>query len=345
MSESAAAKTARALVGEGKGLLAMDESNGTCDARLRAAGIPATVEKRAAWRDLLGGAPGLADYVSGAILYDETLRHRDAAGTAFPQALAKAGIMVGVKVDMGVKDLAGAPGEKATEGLDGLRERLSTYAALGARFAKWRSVFSLAPGAPSAAGLEANAHGLARYAALCQEAGLAAIVEPEVLMTGSHGLARCEEATGEILRQVFDSLANQDVALEGVILKPGMILPGEACSAPVSLEAVASATIRCLSRVAPPALAGVAFLSGGQSGPLAAARLNAINRLARSGEARAPWPLVFSFARAIQHPALEIWGGAEANVEPARRALLHRARCSWAAAQGRYDESLEARAL
>ncbi len=333
-------ETAQALVGAGRGLLAMDESSPTCDKRFAKVGIPQTIEMRRAYRELLVTTPGLADCVSGAILYDETIRQSDRHGRRFVDCLTDVGIIPGIKVDTGAMPLALHPGEKITEGLDGLRRRLAEYAGMGARFAKWRAVIGLEDGQPSQACIRANAQALARYAALCQEAGIVPIVEPEVLMAGSHAIARCEEVTGEVLRVVFDELRAQSVVLEATILKPNMVLPGLACPQQDPVETVAAATLRCLQRNVPAAVAGIAFLSGGQSGELASARLNAINAGGASA-ARSPWPLVFSFARAIQQPALAIWRGEEANVAAAQQALLHRARCNLAALRGAYQESIE----
>jgi fructose-bisphosphate aldolase class I len=333
-------ETAQALVGAGHGLLAMDESNATCDKRFAKAGIPQTVEARRAYRELIVTTPGLEDYISGAILYDETIRQRDRHGISFVERLLGAGIVPGIKVDLGAKDLALHPGETVTEGLDGLRARLAEYAAMGARFAKWRAVIGLKDGQPSRACIRANAQALARYAALCQEAGLVPIVEPEVLMAGGHAMARCEEITGAVLDVVFEELRIQSVVLEAMILKPNMVLPGLACAHQEPPEAVAAATVRCLRRHVPAAVTGVAFLSGGQTSELASARLNAMNAGGQSGR-RSPWPLVFSFGRAIQQPALGIWGGKEANVVAAQHALLHRARCNHAALRGEYQDSME----
>ena len=315
-----------ALVGGGRGLLAMDESNPTCDKRFAKAGIPQTVEARRAYRELIVTTPGLGECISGAILYDETIRQSDRHGRRFVDRLTDMGIIPGIKVDTGAKPLALHHGEKITEGLDGLRDRLAEYAAMGVRFAKWRAVIGLEDGQPSQACIRANAQALARYTALCHEAGMVPVVEPEVLMAGGHGMARCEEVTGAVLGAVFDELRTQSVVLEAMVLKPNMVLPGLACAQQASAKAVASATVRCLRRNVPAAVAGVAFLSGGQASELASARLNAMNTGAESGR-RSPWPLVFSFARAIQQPALGIWGGKEANVVVAQQALLHRARC------------------
>ncbi len=331
------ADTAHLLVANGKGLLAMDESNGTCDKRFTALGIATTVENRRSYRELIATTPGLGDCISGAILYDETIRQTTRDGTSFVKRLVDAGIIPGIKVDLGAKDLAGHPGETVTEGLDGLRSRLEEYGRMGARFAKWRAVIALGDGLPSRGCIEANAHALARYAALCQEAGLVPIVEPEVLMDGVHTLAACREATHTLLRGVFDHLDAQRVVLEGMILKPNMILPGLTCARQDTVEEVADATVRCFLRVVPAAVPGIAFLSGGQSADLASARLNAMNALFKPF----PWPLTFSFARALQQPALEIWRGVEANREAAQQALLHRARCNLAALSGGYSPAME----
>ena len=333
--------TAHAMVGAGKGLLAMDESNGTCNKRFAALGIAQTEEARRAWRELIVTAPGLGDSISGAILYDETIRQRTKGGTPFAEVLAEAGIIPGIKVDTSAKELAGRPGEKITEGLDGLRDRLKEYAAMGARFAKWRAVITLGDGLPSRGCIEANAQALARYAALCQEAGIVPIVEPEVLMDGDHTLARSRQVTEETLHSVFNHLYTQNVLLEAMILKPGMVVPGLGCPRQDSVDEVAAATVASFLRTVPAAVAGIAFLSGGQSAELASARLNAMNIIAREPASRVPWPLVFSFARAIQQPALEIWQGNEDRVGAAQEALAHRARCNRAALAGEYGAAME----
>ncbi len=332
--------TARALVAGGKGLLAMDESNPTCNKRFAKLGIPQTVEARRAYRELIVTTPGLGDSISGAILYDETIRQQKKDGTPFVNVLIDAGIIPGIKVDAGAKDLAGHPGEKITEGLDGLRDRLTEYSQMGARFAKWRAVIIIGDGIPSRGCIEANAQALARYAALCQEAGLAPIVEPEVLMDGGHPLERCAEVTEEVLRTVFHQLYLQRVILEGMILKPNMVLPGLACPRQETVDEVADATVRCLLRAAPAAVPGIAFLSGGQPAELASARLNAMNVRFK---ARLPWALTFSFSRAIQQPALEIWRGDEAHVVAAQQALNHRALCNRAARRGEYSAAMESK--
>ncbi len=330
--------TARALVADDKGLLAMDESNPTCNKRFAKLGIPQTEQARRAYRELIVTTPGLGESISGAILYDETIRQKKKEGTPFIKVIADAGIIPGIKVDTGVKDLACHPGEKITEGLDGLRDRLAEYSKMGARFAKWRAVIAVGEGIPSRASIEANANALARYAALCQEAGLVPVVEPEVLMDGEHTLDRCYKVTEEVLRTVFSQLYIQGATLEGMILKPNMVLPGAACPKQETVDEVADATVRCLLRAVPAAVPGIAFLSGGQSAELASARLNAMNARFKS---RMPWALAFSFARAIQQPALEIWRGEEANVLAAQHALNHRAQCNRAARRGEYNAAME----
>ena len=303
--------TARTLVANDKGLLAMDESNPTCNKRFARLGIPQTEEARRAYRELIVTTPGLGECISGAILYDETIRQQKKDGTPFVKAITDAGIIPGIKVDTGAKDLAGHPEESITEGLDGLRDRLQKYFQMGARFAKWRAVIAVGDAIPSRGCIEANAQALARYAALCQEAGLVPVVEPEVLMEGDHSLERCGAVTEDILRTVFSQIYTQRVMLEGVILKPNMVLPGLTCPHQASVAEVADATVRCLLRAVPAAVPGIAFLSGGQSGELASARLNAMNVRFKS-----PWALAFSFARAIQQPALEIWQGRKPTCWP-----------------------------
>ena len=355
--------TAKAMVAADKGLLAMDESPETCNKRFAKLGIPKTVEFRRAYRELMLTAPGLGESISGVIVCDETIRQQQKGGTPFLEIMDRSGIMTGIKVDTGAKDLAGFPGEKITEGLDGLRERLNGYYQMGARFAKWRAVILIGAGLPSLGCLEANAHALARYAALCQEAGLVPIVEPEVLMDGSHSLERCREVTEEVLRSVFNELYSQRVLLEGLILKPNMVLPGLTRPLPQEvkevdvgeqqyqvrltdrqpdgeqdLDKVANLTVKSLWRTVPAAVPGIAFLSGGQSPELATAGLNLMNLRFKW---QLPWALSFSFARAIQQPALEIWGGHEANVIAAQTALLHRARCNRAARRGEYTAAME----
>ena len=330
--------TARMMIADDKGLLAMDESNPTCHKRFAKLGIPQTVEARRAYREMIVTTPGLGECISGAILYDETIRQQKRDGTPFVKVIQDAGIIPGIKVDAGAKELAGHPGEKITEGLDGLRERLAEYVKIGARFAKWRAVIAVGDGIPSRGCIEANAQALARYAALCQEGGLVPVVEPEVLMDGGHTLDRCREVTEEVLRRVFDHLYTQRVMLEGMILKPNMVVPGLICPHQDSVDDVADATVRCLLRAVPAAVPGITFLSGGQSSELASARLNAMNVRFK---ARLPWALAFSFARAIQQPALEIWRGEEAHVVAAQKALYHRALCNRAARRGEYSAAME----
>jgi fructose-bisphosphate aldolase class I len=330
--------TAQALVASDKGLLAMDESLPTCNKRFASLGIPQTVEARRAYRELIVTTPGLGECIGGAILFDETIRQQKSDGTPLVKVLIAAGIIPGIKVDAGAKELAGHPGEKVTEGLDGLRDRLAEYVRMGARFAKWRAVIAIGDGIPSQGCIEANAQALARYAALCQEAGLVPVVEPEVLMDGEHTLDQCCEVTDKMLRTVFSELFAQRVMLEGMILKPNMVLPGLACPKQEGIDEVADATINCLLRAVPAAIPAIAFLSGGQSAELASARLNAMNVRFKS---RLPWALAFSFARAIQQPALELWKGQETNVSAAQQALYHRASCNQAARRGEYSQAME----
>jgi fructose-bisphosphate aldolase class I len=334
MNEAQLARTAREMVADGKGLLAMDESNPTCNKRFAAAGVPQTEACRRAYRELIVTASGLSESISGAILYDESIRQKTTKGRRFVDVLVEAGIIPGIKVDTGAKELAGFPGEKATEGLDGLPARVAEYVQMGARFAKWRAVIAIGPGLPSEACIDANAHALARYAVVCQQGGLVPVVEPEVLMAGPHGLEECLAVTGRVLHAVFEQLHVQRVLLEGMILKPNMILPGADCPHQDDVGRVADATVRCLLRSVPAAVPGIAFLSGGQTGELACARLNAMN--VRFGS-QMPWALTFSFARAIQHPALDIWSGHDVTAQAAQRALVHRAKCSRAARQGEYS--------
>jgi fructose-bisphosphate aldolase class I len=331
-------ETASKLMADGKGLLAMDESDGTCNKGFESLGIPQTVEARRAYRELIVTTPRLGESISGAILYDDTIRQVTKDGTPLVEVLTNVGIIPGIKVDSGAEEMAGHPGEKITGGLDRLRERLSEYYELGARFAKWRAVITIGEGLPSCACVHANAHALARYAALCQEAGIVPIVEPEVLMDGSHSLKRCCEVTENIIRAVFNEFYDQRVMMEGIILKPNMILPGAECSTQESVNEVADATVMCLMRVVPAAVPGIAFLSGGQSAELASARLNAMN--VRFGS-RLPWPLSFSFARAIQQPAMEIWRGDDGSTSAAQEALSHRANCNLAARRGEYTTAME----
>jgi fructose-bisphosphate aldolase, class I len=342
MNKQDLAAIVKAMVAPGKGLLAMDESNRTCNKRFEDVGIAPTEENRRAYRELILTTPGLGTAISGAILYDETIHQAKKDGTPFIKLLTDAGIIPGIKVDTGAKDLAGRPGEKITEGLDGLRERLSAYYNLGARFAKWRAVIKIGEGIPSHGCIEANAHALARYAALCQEGGIVPIVEPEVLMDGDHTIERCYETTEQVLHSVFNQLHAQRVAFELMILKPNMVMAGRECSNHANVAEVAEATVTCLLQVVPAAVGGVAFLSGGQSCALASAHLNAMNAKYAS---RLPWPLTFSYARAIQQPALQLWQGLDANAKVAQEALLYRAKCNRAAREGKYNEEMEAAEL
>jgi len=327
---------ARAMVAKGKGLLAADESFPTIEKRFKAIDLPSTEENRRAYRELLLTAPGIGDYISGVILFDETLRQRTADGTPFAKALLDAGVLPGIKVDKGAKALPFFAGEKFTQGLDGLRERLAEYRDLGAKFAKWRAVIAIDSDRPSQTCLDANANGLAAYAALCQEAGIVPIVEPEVLMDGDHSIDRCAEVTEATLTLVFAKLAACRVSLEGMILKPNMILPGKDCPQQASVETVAQATVASLKRCVPAAVPGIMFLSGGQSEALATRHLNAMNRLPGL-----PWELSFSYGRALQESALKTWGGSADRVERAAGAFIHRARCNSAARYGKYEAAME----
>ena len=333
--------TAQSLMADSKGLLAMDESNPTCNKRFEALGIPQTPEMRRAYREMIVTTPGLGQSISGAILFDETLRQRLKNDRSFIEALANAGIVPGIKLDLGAKPLPGFPGEKITEGLDGLPERVDEYVQLGARFAKWRAVIEIGTSIPTQACIDANAHALARYAAICQAGGLVPIVEPEVLMDGDHDLQRCAEVTERVLHATFNQLSAQRVMFEGLLLKPNMVLPGIDASHQDSPDEVADATVEVLLRAVPAAVPGIAFLSGGQPSELASARLNAMN-LRFVG--RMPWALTFSFSRAIQQPALEIWKGQDANVPAAQKALRHRAECNRAARRGTYVAAMEQKA-
>ena len=339
MAQQELRSTARALVAEGKGILAADESSGTIQKRFDGVGVECTEESRRAYRELLFTAPGVEEYISGVILFDETIRQKAKDGTPFPKLLERRGILPGIKVDAGAKEMAGFAGEKATEGLDGLRERLAAYRDLGARFAKWRAVITIGPGIPTPGCIEANAEALARYAALCQEGGVVPIVEPEVLMDGDHPLERCEEATTTALRAVFARLALHRIALEGMILKPNMVVSGKACPKQAGAEEVAEATLRTFRRVVPAAVPGIAFLSGGQTPEAASAHLNAM-----SARGPHPWALSFSYSRALQDPVLKAWRGAAASAAAAQRVFLHRARCNSLARAGRYSRDLESAA-
>ncbi|GLU57257.1 putative fructose-bisphosphate aldolase class 1 [Dyadobacter frigoris] len=331
--ESILINTAHALMADGKGLLAMDESPPTCNKRFAIYDIPQTPENRRDYRELLVTAPGLGEYVSGAILYEETVRQLTSKGEQFVDVLEKAGIIPGIKVDTGTVDLVNFPGEKITEGLDGLRARLIDFASSGLRFAKWRGVFSIGEGIPTDECIEANTQSLARYASLCQQAGLVPIVEPEVLMEGHYSLDECFEVTERVLKSLFYQLYKQRVLLEALILKPNMVLPGLDCKDQKSVEKTADATIKCLLRCVPAAVPGVAFLSGGQNGELASERLNQMNFKYGS---KLPWPVTFSFSRAIQLPALECWKGEAENTVAAQTILLYKAKCNSLARKGQY---------
>ena len=337
MNDKDLVAVAEAMVAEGKGILAIDESAGTCKKRFDSVGVESTEENRRAYRDMLLTTPGLSEHISGAILFDETIRQATADGTPFVNYMVEAGILPGIKVDAGAHPLAGHPGEKVTEGLDGLRGRLDEYRRLGARFAKWRAVITIAEGTPSTACLNANAHALARYAALCQEAGIVPIVEPEVLMDGDHSLEDCFDVTEATLHALFNQLYEHNLLLEGTILKASMVISGSKASERADVDEVAEATLQCLLNTVPAALGGVVFLSGGQSDTEATAHLDAMNRMGGL-----PWPLSFSYGRALQAPALATWGENPAgNVAAAQRKLAHRARMNGLAAMGRYDSSME----
>jgi len=329
--------TVGALIARGKGILAMDESYPTIEKRFAAVGLESTQETRRAYRELLLTTPGLEEHISGAILFDETIRQSTREGTPFPRLLEEKGIVPGIKVDGGAKALAAHPGEKVTEGLDGLRERLAEYRERGARFAKWRAVIAIGEGIPSRACLEANAHALARYAGLCQENGLVPVVEPEVLMDGDHDIDRCDDTTEATLRRVFHELHVQAVVPELTLLKTNMVLSGKSCPRQAGVQEVAERTVRCLRRAVPAAVPGVVFLSGGQSAELATAHLNAMNAMGVTH----PWELGFSYARALQDPALKAWAGDEAKIAAGQRALHHRARMNGLARLGRYSEEQE----
>jgi fructose-bisphosphate aldolase, class I len=329
--------TAQALVAPGKGILAADESHPTIAKRFASIGIENTEENRRTYRDMLFSTPGAEEFISGVILYEETLGQAASDGTPFPKALAARGIIPGIKVDTGAKPLALHPTELITEGLDGLRGRLANYREQGARFAKWRAVITIGDGIPSGACINADANALARYAALCQEAGLVPIVEPEVLMDGDHDIDRCEAVTTWALREVFDALTRQDILLEGMLLKPNMVISGAKCPQQAGIQEVAERTVRCLLRTVPAAVPGIVFLSGGQDDVTATAHLNAMNRL----DLGQPWQLSFSYGRALQAPALSAWAGKADNYAAGQRAFYTRAKANSAASTGRWDEGLE----
>ncbi len=328
---------AKAMVAKGKGLIAMDESSPTIAKRFKQYGIDNSEENRRAYRELILATPDLNKYISGAILYDETIRQKTKDGVLFAQYMQKLGIIPGIKVDAGAKDHAGFPNEKVTEGLDGLRERLKEYYGMGARFAKWRAVITIGPGTPSTGNIEANAHALARYSALCQEAGIVPIVEPEVLIDGAHTLEQCYDATVTTLRAVFRQLAEQRVAYEGTILKASMVISGLEAKPRAGVNEVADATVRCLLNTVPAALPGVVFLSGGQGNEEATAHLNAMN----ARHPKLPWPLSFSYSRALQQPVMDTWRGSPAKAAEAQKQLQRRARFNALAATGTYQPQME----
>jgi fructose-bisphosphate aldolase class I len=328
--------TARALVAEGKGILAADESDGTIKKRFDSIGVESTEDNRRAYRELLFATDGAEEYISGVILFDETIRQSAEDGTPFPKLLESKGIIPGIKVDKGAKPLALADGETVTEGLDGLRERLAEYRELGARFAKWRATYSIDADLPSEYCVWTNAHALARYAALCQEAGLVPIVEPEVLQDGTHTLEQSQKATGRVLQAVYTELHDQRVDYPGTLLKPNMVLSGYDADDRAGVQEVAEATLECFYKHVPAAVPGIVFLSGGQSDEDATAHLNAMNALGPH-----PWELSFSYGRALQAPALKAWEGKPENVEAARRAYYHRAKMNGAARTGMYAPEME----
>jgi fructose-bisphosphate aldolase, class I len=342
MSTQSLETIARAMAAPGKGILAADESTGTIEKRLKSIQVENTEDNRRAYRDLLFTAKGLGQYISGVILYDETIRQKGVSGTPFVELLAKNGILPGIKVDTGAKDLALCPGETVTEGLDNLAKRCAEYVKMGAKFAKWRAVINIGKDIPSSTCIAANAHALARYAAICQAAGLVPIVEPEVLMDTDHTVERCEEVTEWTLNAVYDALYLNRVALEGSVLKPSMVVSGKGCPRQADVAEVAERTVRVLRRCVPAAVAGIVFLSGGQSDELATEHLNEMNK--RFGE-QLPWPLSFSYGRALQAAPLKAWKGSAANVAAAQAALLHRSRMNSLACAGRYSADLERQAL
>jgi fructose-bisphosphate aldolase, class I len=336
MSRSDLESVAVAMVAKDKGLLAADESSSTIKKRFDKIGLESTEEHRRAYRDMLFSAPGVAQYISGVILFDETIRQKSKDGTPFPDYLKKLGIIPGIKVDQGAKPLAGFPNETITEGLDGLRERMLEYYRLGARFAKWRAVIDIASGIPTRFAIEANAHALARYAALCQEQNIVPIVEPEVLMDGSHTIERCEEVTDEVLAEVFSQLGRHRIHLEGMILKPNMVISGKKCGTQAKPEQVAEATVRCLKRHVPSAVPGIMFLSGGQSAADATLHLSLMNKLGAL-----PWKLSFSYGRALQDAALSAWGGKSANVAAGQKEFAKWSKLNGLATSGAFKAGME----
>jgi len=332
------AKVAQAMVAHGKGILAADESSGTIEKRFKSINLESTEENRRAYRDLLFTTRGLGQHIGGVILYDETIRQKSADGTPFPDLLSRQGILPGIKVDTGASDLALCPGEKITEGLDRLARRCQEYVELGAKFAKWRAVITIGRAMPSTTCIVGNAHALARYAAICQANGLVPIVEPEVLMDGDHTIERCEEITEWTLNAVYEALYINRITLEESVLKPSMVIAGKDCAGQAGVQEVAERTVKVLKRCVPAAVAGIAFLSGGQGDEQATQNLNAINSLSKG---QLPWPLTFSYGRALQSPPLRAWRGAAANVAHAQSLLAHRARMNGLAATGDYRPELE----
>jgi fructose-bisphosphate aldolase class I len=339
MSKRQLQSVANSLIARGKGILAADESLPTIKKRFDGIGAESTEESRRAYRELLFTTPGMEEFISGVILFDETIRQKSQSGIPLADLLSDKGVIPGIKVDKGAKDLARYPGEKVTEGLDGLRDRLDEYRKLGARFAKWRAVIKIGSGVPTRWGIESNAHALARYAALCQESGLVPIVEPEVLMDGDHYIGQCEEVTSRTLITVFSLLYEHRVEIDGILLKPNMVVSGKGCPHQAGPEEVARATLRCFEQVLPPALPGVVFLSGGQSPVQATMNLNAMNI-----QGDHPWELSFSYGRALQEPVLKAWGGEPGNVVKAQKAFYHRAKCNGAARYGKYLAQMESEA-
>ena len=339
MDKALLSKTAAAMVAKGRGLLAADESSGTAEKRFKSVGVECTEPNRRAYRGLLFATPGVEQFISGVILFDETIRQKTDAGVPFPEYLAKKGIVPGIKVDKGAKDLALCPGEKVTEGLDGLRERLAEYFRLGARFAKWRAVITIGEAIPTHACLYANAHALARYAALCQEASIVPIIEPEVLLDGDHTIERCEAVTEATLRATYAALAAHNVSFEHTILKASMVVSGKDCARQAGVDEVAERTLRVLRRTVPAAQPGIVFLSGGQSDVDATAHLNAMAAMPDL-----PWPLTFSYSRALQNPALKAWRGQAGNVAAAQKAFYHRAHMNGLACQGKWTQAIEKQA-
>ena len=340
MADNELHETAQALVADGKGILAADESGGTIKKRFDSIGLESTEENRRAYRDMLFTTPGAEEYVSGVILFDETIHQSGLDGTPFPELLASKGVIPGIKVDEGAMPLAGAEGETVTEGLDGLRQRLEEYRGLGARFAKWRATYTITDDLPSDYCIWANAHALARYAALCQEAGIVPIVEPEVLQDGTHSIERSYHVTCRVLAAVYTELYDQRVDVEGTLLKPNMVLSGYSASNRAGVEEVADWTLKCFYKHVPAAVPGIVFLSGGQSDEDATAHLNAMN-----AKGPHPWPISFSYGRALQAPAIKAWGGKAENVEAGQRAYYHRAKMNSAARTGTYAPAMEQEAV